>query len=383
MCTFNFFFFCFRRSLFCLPILIALWVVLCTDSLPSTATPSAVRLAILEIQGTFGTLKERQRWSDEIRSVALENLMNTGIKIIDRSEFETLLPPDQSLSDCVGHCSTQIARSLGAHWVLSTHIEEQQALIYLSLKLHSVDGTLQSITQEQLPKDQVIEQFSKRLHRVTLKALNPIAPIQTQHLPEPQLEPKDTNHRTVLTPQVPKRSTALRWWIQEGMYGIRCLSERIRWEEYQSCVHHGDCSEPPQREGCDQELGHAVRCLDFSQALSYVNWLRQQDGFANSELRALPTHPELISLNQHHPEAFDSIGTVHTEWIVTTSSPTHPLHGRALKVASKEQTAQRVQGQIQTRPFPPAFQLPQLGFRLSILSDRKSCPQLPSSFKDH
>jgi len=126
-------------------------------------------------------------------------------------------------------------------------------------------------------------------------------------------------------------------------------------------------------------MGAPVRCVNLSQALSYVAWLqRQTPHLARLGPRMLPTLAELRALKASSRERFGSSDVVSMEWVVTAGSPTSPLAPRALKVAPKELTARvNHRGELTTRPTPPAFQLPQLGFRLSARSRRGACPDLP------
>ena len=384
------------RSLFYVIVTLLIYPLTCSVHSPAQPVPIAARLAVLELQGDVGTLKERQRWIDHARSVALERMKGSDVRVLDREDFEALLPPDASLASCVGQCSAQVARSIGAHWALSATLQLQGSTIHVTLKLHSADGKLLSVKQGQLSRLEGEDQLRATIATLTYEALEPIAPLQPPnfltHHPEhePEAEPGSGPRAELEPTRAPKGDLALRapspkpigplkWWRSPEERSARCLSERVRWVDYLRCVDAGACSEPPVREGCERVADEPVRCVDLSQALSYVVWLqRQSPHLTHRSPRMLPTISELRALKSANAGLFSSSDVVRMEWVVTSSSPTSPLPPRALKVAPKELTARlNHRGELSTRPTPPAFQLPQLGFRLSVRSRRGGCPTLP------
>ena len=350
---------------------------------PAQAQTQAARLAVFELGGGYGSITERQRWSSYARAEALAQLRGSGVRVIDRDDFVQLLPPERSLEDCAGQCSAQLAREVGAHWALSGSLERGPEALHLGFRLHSASGELLAVAQRSLPKQPSELTLASEIRALSAEALEPIsarprpsaAPLRPQINPQPspQLSPQPSSQTEALAPsevEAPAPSElelgALAWWRVKSAEGARCLSEPLRHADYLSCVEEGACAATPTRDGCQGPRGAALSCVDLSQVMSYLRWRAQRDDRAY-QLPSLTELKLLKSLSAQAPH-----GRVKMEWLRGPNSPTQALSRAALRRAPKVKVARHEHGarSLTTRPYPPAFQLPELGFRLSYPEPR-------------
>jgi len=346
---------------------------------PAQAQAQAARLAVFELSGGYGSITARQRWSSYARAEALAQLRGSGVRVIDRDDFVQLLPPERSLEDCAGQCSAQLAREVGAHWALSGSLEAGPEALHLGFRLHSASGELLAVAQRSLPKQPSEATLAAEIRALSAEALEPISarprpsavPLRPQLSPQPSPQPKARGASEVEAPAPSQPELgALAWWRVKSAEGARCLSEPLRHADYLTCVEEGGCAATPTRDGCRGARGAALSCVDLSQALSYVRWRAQRDDRAYE----LPSLIELKLLKSllGSQSAQASQGRVSMEWLRGPNSPTQALSRAALRRAPKVKVArhERRSSALTTRPYPPAFQLPELGFRLSYPEHR-------------
>jgi hypothetical protein len=372
--------------------LCALWLALASTFTPlCSAQPSAARLAVLEVQGSYGTLQERLRYSDTLRQEALKLISPLGISVIDRSSLELLLPPSRSLSDCVGVCSAEVARMVGAHWSLSAHMDLDQESLHITLKLHSAQGELLAIAQKALSHTSappLKAQLPSALRALTHEALAPLSPSPTalspsahpQELQAPQApQASPSNERSTVSPASQPQPLTWRFVSLKGRAhkAGRCVSGPVSDQEYMRCVEEGACEPLNTLNGClEARQAHAqARCVSFSNALSFAQWRAERAGLnLTSSPRLLPT---LRELKRAQPPELSSAGL--NVWVTRPQSPRAPLSAHALKVAPREPLASvsRRGGGLSTRLTPPAFKLKEIGLVISLPADtQRACEQL-------
>ena len=371
--------------------LCALWLALASTFTPlCSAQPSAARLAVLEVQGSYGTLQERLRYSDTMRQEALKLISPLGISVIDRASLELLLPPSRSLSDCVGVCSAEVARMVGAHWSLSAHMELEQESLHITLKLHSAQGELLAVAQEALSHTlarALKAQLPSALRALTHEALAPLSPSpnalspsarpQEQAPQAPQEPPSD--ERSTVSPTSQPQPLTWRFVPLKGraQKAGRCVSGPVSDQEYTRCVEEGACEPLNTLNSClEARQAHAqARCVSFSNALSFAQWRAERAGLnLTSTPRLLPT---LRELKRAQPPELSSAGL--SVWVTRPQSPRAPLSAHALKVAPREPLASvsRRGGGLSTRLTPPAFKLKEIGLVISLPADtQRACERL-------
>lgn len=329
----------------------------------------ATRLAVLEVQGALGSLEERQAWSDAMRAVAIERLEGLGVAVIDRAQFELLLPPSADLSECVGMCEAQVARAVGARWSLSARLAAQGGeggIWTVTLKLHSLDGALLKVVQRaSLPSVEVPAALSS----LTAEALAPLAPLdpasralgrspqpaEVEPTPEPPPQPPPPSPEEEAAWS--HRADGLHWVRVETPAGARCVSERVTATRYGVCVAEGRCGAPGRGGRCPAEGAPAwapQTCVDAQQAVAFA---RAVGAYVASE-------PELRALYVSCPLCVRSAGAV-WEWALTPAeqSDLSALPAPRLRAASKRLVV-RSEG-AGRRLLPPAFRVPDVSFRLA------------------
>lgn len=338
------------------------------------------RLAVLTLQGEVGSSEERMSWSDTVRAAALHALGRYEIKVIDRDQFLMLLPPDQKLEECVGLCSAQLARVVGARWALSGDLLKRAQSIGVTLRLHSANGDLLGVEQGecstvgQLP--QTLKTLTGTLIRAALlkeptpaEAPSSAKEIATQEEIHPEPHQEKDAISSVLNDPSP------RWISLVSLAEGGCISPLISREQYSACVHAGGCSPSASWGRCQGDQGQPIRCINVQQALQFAAW---SGGWLPDQQEWSMWLNILISerAGESPQEAPSQGGHVPYEWVVPSQRPQESTRWRdryliasaqVLKVA-KPIEARRValkdQAKFQKRRSPLAFQLPDLSFRV-------------------
>ena len=108
-----------------------------------------VRLAVLEFRGVGVSGVLLQQLADEARTGIVQTSNGQKIKgekfiIMTRENMMQILK-DQGLSaeDCTGECEVELAKNIGADYVISGDITKLGSMFVLSVKLHATfDGNL-------------------------------------------------------------------------------------------------------------------------------------------------------------------------------------------------------------------------------------------------
>ena len=92
-----------------------------------------VRLAVLEFRDEAQLPPfERALLADSARGAAL----NTPFKVMTKENMMALLPPGQTLEDCVGECEVDIGRKLNAHYIMTGIVGRIDGDLSLLLRLY-------------------------------------------------------------------------------------------------------------------------------------------------------------------------------------------------------------------------------------------------------
>lgn len=98
------------------------------------------RLAVLEFRDEAQLPPfERALLADSVRGAAL----NTPFQVMTKENMITLLPPGQTLEDCIGECEVDVGRKLGAHYIITGMIGRLEGELQLLLRLYETrEGNL-------------------------------------------------------------------------------------------------------------------------------------------------------------------------------------------------------------------------------------------------
>ena len=257
----------------------------------------AKRLAILAVQAEQLPIEQLQVWSNYIRKQALTIVDRQVIWVLDQSQMQVLLAPKTQLESCVDDCEVQLARKIGAHWVLSTYLKEMKASseLYITMKLHDVRGFVLSIAQEK------IQDRSKILTLFTQMTIDVLQPLLAKTSPHFKASTPDTsttrtnpndNHSHSSARQSASQSnqksqshsssvssshSTTGWteiyWKQKL---VLCLSDPIHSADYKRCVQQKQCDKPVSWGNCvgEKSQAQAMNCLNLKQAVQVSHWLQ-------------------------------------------------------------------------------------------------------------
>lgn len=357
---------------------VLLWSRAAALAAPGEGEPA--RLAVLEVQGALGALEERQAWSDALRAAALSLLQGAGggatIGVIDRAQFELLLPPSADLEACVGMCEAQVARAVGARWSLSARLSAEggagAARWTLTLKLHAADGALLAVAQR---PGLAAAEVPGALAPLAAEALAPLAPARAAGgadrlsgkrsgvlssapsggvpgAPPPAPTPPPMEEEGAWT----HRAAGLRWRLLATAEGALCLSERVPAARYAECARAGRCAPAGAWGRCPGAAAPAwapQTCVDAQQAAR----------FASALGGAVPSEALLAALYESCPACAQARDGV-AEWALTEEEQGRlaALPAPALRAAPR--VAARALGATR-RLAPPSFRVPDVAFRVA------------------
>ena len=128
-----------------------LFLIFC---LPQRALGEELRLAVLDFQGgrDFDNQQGRELLevlTDEVRSGVLNESKNLRIRgetliIMDRENtLQILKDRGKTAADCVGACEVELAKNIGANYVISGSLKKIGSFLILNVKMHATeDGNL-------------------------------------------------------------------------------------------------------------------------------------------------------------------------------------------------------------------------------------------------
>ena len=157
----------------------------------SSDTDAHTRLAVLEFRDeaqlpTF----ERALLADSVRGAVL----NTPFQIMTKENMLTLLPPGQTLDDCIGDCEIDVGRKLGAHYVITGMIGRIDGDLQLLLRLYETqNGNLKG---QSTVSATTVTQLQVKVARAAVQILEQVKPsyqmtnVQTRTLLFIEYKPK-------------------------------------------------------------------------------------------------------------------------------------------------------------------------------------------------
>lgn len=284
------------------------------------------RLAVLAVQSKIGKITQQQLWSDRIRMNILREVKDQGIWIIDQSQMSILLPNGQSLESCIDDCEVQIARKIGAHWIISTsiyHIEDTKQ-IHINMKMYDARGYVihidQDIAQDSQRITEHLDILSTRFIRnfLHLKATPPISHTSVKDFnqssqatqstkPHYSSKQKESTQDKSVSLQQKKMAHSTQWIpLQIHQEVHYCLSTWITSYDYQQCVHAQKCDTPVSWGNCRGKSAdrHSMNCLNLKQAIQVSQWLQ-----------ARLIEPADLSWIQHHcPSCLHTSKSSSNDW---------------------------------------------------------------------
>ena len=117
----------------------------CTLMIFPKSAFAEVRLAVLEFRGVDVSESVRRILSDRVRSGVLKVSKGQKIKgeellIMTRENIDQVLKDmGKSSADCKGECEVELAKNIGADYVISGEVLKMDDLYILSIKLHETD----------------------------------------------------------------------------------------------------------------------------------------------------------------------------------------------------------------------------------------------------
>ena len=100
--------------------------------------------------------------------------------IITKENVEVMLPPDQTLEDCVGTCAVETGRILNAHWIVSGRVIKFGSGLKSTIKLHETESG-RYVTGIQV-KGASLDDLEEPLLLGSLKLLYRVYPVFRDHL---------------------------------------------------------------------------------------------------------------------------------------------------------------------------------------------------------
>jgi hypothetical protein len=381
------------------------------------ANTLAKRLAVLAVQSKIGKITQQQLWSDRIRMNILREVKDKGIWIIDQSQMSILLPNGQSLDSCIDDCEVQIARKIGAHWIVSTsiyHIEDTKQ-IHINMKLYDARGYVIHIDQDILYDSQKITHHldvlstrfirdflhfkpTSKISHTSDNDLNKSTKSTKSHYSSKQKKSNQDNSTSV---QQKNMAHSTQWIaLQVNKKTHYCLSAWITSYDYQQCVHSQKCDTAVSWGNCRGKNAdnHIMNCLNLKQAIQVSQWLQ-----------ARLLEPADLSWIQHHcPECLHTTSKSSSNywswmWGVNSSNkaPSHtffsPKVFKASALYKRDKVLKQAQAKIllwntkqlksnkkalifshsktqtQLKNFPAAFQASHVAVRVIKLSKNNQC----------
>ena len=347
-----------------------------TSTSHSELTP---RLAVLELQGDVGSLKQRQVWSDTVRAASLEALHGYQVSVIDRDQFLMLIQPGRDLSTCIGMCAAQIAREVGARWSLSGQLVDQKHSLSVTLKVHAASGDLLGVEQESIQREQLTKRLMFLTKSLILRTLIGDEEDEEERsvddLDEELSVKHESGHDTKTAQQVTAQSEAEKTQREESTLsptmierqGKRiCVGPLITQKVYRSCVEKGPCTASASWGKCQSKDDEPVVCINIQQALQFAKWSGGR----------LPSVKDWLALSKQSAawvQARRSMGPSLSEWTLPVEYPEEQrlwsqrmstLDTKDLRTENKVPVWQFAHGKALSRMVPPAFQTTQTSFRV-------------------
>ena len=103
------------------------------------ATPNArekQRVAVLELRNRAGLPVDTVVYLTALVRKAAARLPQSRFSLMTKENIVTLLPPGQSIEDCLKECEVETGRALGVHWLITGQVIKFGASLRIVLNLH-------------------------------------------------------------------------------------------------------------------------------------------------------------------------------------------------------------------------------------------------------
>ncbi len=314
------------------------------------------RVLVLELQGEEVPSQIRMQWSDTLRSLVRQHYPQ--FQLISKDAIVMLLPPGESLNDCIGVCESEISRKVGANWAIGGQLVKDilnadSKSWVLTLKLHHADGTLVGVEQRQGRLQDIQKNLELQLKAVA-RNLELIA-LQDQ----PQSS-KPQSIKVVEDYHLVNQS----WQFLEK--NQVCISALINASDYQACVLSKTCTLGETGGRCVfesqsqlKDLLLPMNCVDFNQAQKWISWTQIPQA-------RLPLESEWHELSQVCPKCQSAIVSEWTAQVyrektdqVQLAQPKNPLTDPNILIRGGDRLGSKLRDQM-----PPSFSHSKLGFRI-------------------
>ena len=265
------------------------------------------KLAVLELELGAGVTIDRLALSDQLRTLARDAAPH--LFIMTRESTEMLLKASgSSLEKCLseGVCETDVAKKLGADYVVSGRIAKVGTRLMMSLKLHdtSTGQLLQSQDLRAKNADELVDEIDKRATAL-LAPLHPRGKVGPAAAADGNAEVSsaagavDGTRQGVAKPPGENASPQAGTGSIEPKSGLRFIAvpagafsfqgtstsvNAFRFgqtattiEAYERCVSAGGCTEPKKENACNWRVSgrekHPVNCVDWNQAGAFCRWI--------------------------------------------------------------------------------------------------------------
>jgi hypothetical protein len=338
------------------------------------------RVLVLELQGEEAVAALRQQWADAMRASITKAYPQ--FQLISKDAIVMLLPPGESLTDCIGVCESEVSRKVGADWAIGGQLVKDALnpstqLWVLTLKLHHADGTLVGVEQRQGSLQGLQKNLEKQLKAVTRN----LELIVKQH--ESQLKPQDQSSQYQQSTET-KLVEAYTLVSQDWHFlpqNQACISALVTASDYQACLSDNQCSIGELGGRCVfenrsklKDLLLPMNCVDFSQAQAWIQWTKLPNA-------RLPLESEWHELITRCPQCRSE---VLSEWTAQFYSEnpqqskqaqiSNPLTAPNILVRGGDRLGASLRDQM-----PPSFSHSKLGFRIAFPAKSKAdCAVLSS-----